>query len=370
MTTEYRKDGAAVITRNSAGTYIQNGVLKTAGINEPRFESRGLLSEGASTNLNIFSYDLSQFTIGANYSVSQSADNEYILDNTITSSVATGSAVVSPAMSVVAGNKYIISCVVEFVDIFNADGIVVTARWFNSSGWQAGTVNADFSIDTSTGASWKLIKQENRSGNRQYFEIEIDCDNSVANAAVELKPAFNDSQSVGSVNVTGVQVEKGAPSSYIPANGTAVTRAKDITTIPASNVPAGDWTIACRFDTGGFIAFSMMFGSGSGGSALFLAARDNSAVRVRVGSALFDLPLGYTKGEQTPVVLTKTASTIELTTAAGSASAAYIGDEVLGTDLMIGSDGDGNSQLNGHVKDFRINDYKWTAQEVSDYVNS
>ncbi len=47
-------------TRASTATYIdKSGVLRTAAINEPRFEKEGLLIEGQSTNLALYSGDLS-----------------------------------------------------------------------------------------------------------------------------------------------------------------------------------------------------------------------------------------------------------------------------------------------------------------------
>ena len=51
--------GAATFTRSTIGTYIEDGVLKTAAINAPRFEDNGLLMEGASTNVLLYSEDLS-----------------------------------------------------------------------------------------------------------------------------------------------------------------------------------------------------------------------------------------------------------------------------------------------------------------------
>ncbi|HGP0311685.1 TPA: hypothetical protein ACLE2D_002416 [Citrobacter freundii] len=43
-------------TRSTIATYIdKSGVLKTAAVNEPRFESEGLLIEGQSTNMALYS---------------------------------------------------------------------------------------------------------------------------------------------------------------------------------------------------------------------------------------------------------------------------------------------------------------------------
>jgi hypothetical protein len=42
--------GVVTYTRSTIGTYIEDGIVKTAAINTPRFETNGLLMEGASTN--------------------------------------------------------------------------------------------------------------------------------------------------------------------------------------------------------------------------------------------------------------------------------------------------------------------------------
>lgn len=48
--------GSATFTRASTATYIDRyGILKTAAINEPRFEKEGYLNEGTSTNLLLYS---------------------------------------------------------------------------------------------------------------------------------------------------------------------------------------------------------------------------------------------------------------------------------------------------------------------------
>jgi len=47
--------GAATFTRASTATYIENGVLKYAAVDEPRFEKDGILIEISSTNLQLYS---------------------------------------------------------------------------------------------------------------------------------------------------------------------------------------------------------------------------------------------------------------------------------------------------------------------------
>lgn len=51
--------GDVTFTRSTIGTYTENGVVKTAAINAPRFEENGLFMEGASTNVLLYSEDLS-----------------------------------------------------------------------------------------------------------------------------------------------------------------------------------------------------------------------------------------------------------------------------------------------------------------------
>jgi len=47
--------GAATFTRASTATYMENGVLKYAAVDEPRFEEDGILIETSSTNLQLYS---------------------------------------------------------------------------------------------------------------------------------------------------------------------------------------------------------------------------------------------------------------------------------------------------------------------------
>jgi hypothetical protein len=51
--------GAATFSRSTIGTYRENGIIKTAAINEARFEENGLLHEGPSINLMLQSEDFS-----------------------------------------------------------------------------------------------------------------------------------------------------------------------------------------------------------------------------------------------------------------------------------------------------------------------
>lgn len=63
--------GVATFTRATIGTYRQDGLIKTAAINVPRFEENGLLMEGGSTSLVTYSEQLDMWsklraTISAN----------------------------------------------------------------------------------------------------------------------------------------------------------------------------------------------------------------------------------------------------------------------------------------------------------------
>jgi len=70
--------GSVEFTRSTTATYIDRyGVLKTADIDEPRFEKDGLLIEGSSTNVSIHSQTFtdSSYAIANNGTFTQDVDN-------------------------------------------------------------------------------------------------------------------------------------------------------------------------------------------------------------------------------------------------------------------------------------------------------
>lgn len=235
-------------SRNSTATYIgKDGQLKTAAVNEPRFEKEGLLLEGQSTNLVPWSSGYNGETpawTAANYSMSKRPDGVLI----------------TPAVGVaekcvrVGHNLFPdlpdrpLSITVEV----KGNGYDMVVLGFRSS-YVA-------SIDNGIGVSLVdgTVKQTNHGLNVTRFEplpdgfVRITVSTpSYTSTTPEWRSlvvgcgsmsedyrAFSayDADGVKGVIVRNIQLEAlPFASSYIPTNGAAVTRAADVCWIPVEN---------------------------------------------------------------------------------------------------------------------------------------
>jgi hypothetical protein len=193
-------------SRNSTATYIgKDGQLKTAAVNEPRFEKEGLLIEGQSTNIvansNVFTpygagatkIDQQPGPFGANDATRLDTVNPYQGTNPLLSS------------SLVDGAVY------------------TTSVWLRGAvggeNIRIGIHNSTTGVRVTLTTEWKRysVTQTRAAGTNAAFVIQAE------SAAV-------------SFFVYGAQMETlPFASSYIPTAGAAVTRAQDICWIPVQN---------------------------------------------------------------------------------------------------------------------------------------
>ncbi len=199
-------------TRNSIGTYVgEDGLIKTAGVNEPRFEhdtvtgeSLGLLVEESRTNRVSYSVP------GTGWSVTDAAT---ITTNAATSPDGTNSAsliyfpgsgvpIVNTTTTVSSGSKTV------SVWIRSVTGNV-TVRIGNSS---------DYGANQTVGMSWT--------------RIAYTCPSGSDSAGIYVSDPV-----VGATFYAwGFQEEDGSfPTSYIPTSGSIVTRTADVTSIMGTN---------------------------------------------------------------------------------------------------------------------------------------
>ncbi|WFF99559.1 phage head spike fiber domain-containing protein [Aeromonas caviae] len=207
-------------SRNSTATYIgKDGLLKTAAANEPRFEKDGLLVEGQSTNLigiSNFPQNLGLWAVpnpaGNVYSYVAAPDGS---TNALKASF-TGDGLNQPIASLVVGATYTFSFYAK-----NDTSTSVVSNIRIGSGAGAGNVT----IPANTGWVRYQITQVFNAGDttlRWYFTTK----------GVE-------------VSLWGSQLEAlPFASSYIPTNGAAVTRAKDILYLASSGNAPGDLNMA------------------------------------------------------------------------------------------------------------------------------
>lgn len=205
--------------RSTTKTYRdKSGALRTAAINEPAFEKEGLLIEGQSTNLFPWSQQFIDKWQLVNASLSPDATfpNAVSLDNSINGFVHTSAGILE------VGSTYTISAIVKGF----GEQSEIRSRFSNFSG--------------------PLIKKENFGAyTLLVWSLSIPASAGINHAVTGINWSAG---KVDGVTLCALQIEKlPFASSYIPTNGTAVTRGADKCWIRVGlNVPpiCGNVTIA------------------------------------------------------------------------------------------------------------------------------
>ncbi len=232
--------------RSTTATYIdKSGVLKTAAINEPRFEREGLLMEGQSTNYVLNSDDPTQWQSNSTLTKASIVDGTtQAITYTGTVNAATSAnhqATVSSNISVNAGDTVTISArakassdIVRFR--FTLDGTDIANIFFNAITGEFISATAGLTYTSTLG-----------SDGYAYLSATYTAPSAgVVTAGVWLRGNAN--LAIGTViYIQTLQVEKNAvATSYIPTGSTAVTRAGDsISLQPSGNI--GYRTIGDQF---------------------------------------------------------------------------------------------------------------------------
>lgn len=309
-------------SRSSTATYIgKDGLLKTAAVNEPRFEKDGLLVEGQSTNLVIRSEDLLQWSKNGDVTRERQAG----VYTKITAAGGTMGCYLA-GITLVVGKTYTVS--------FWGYADVAMAAKIGSEKEAAGAVTALTTTPTRYSRTFTATQE------------------------IGTIVAYTAQGVSGSFYVGGFQLEElPFASSYIPTAGAAVTRAHDVVTIPwALNVRPSNLTVALNYDVLGIgltnqrlieyaaptIPRYLMQVTQVGDFETYCATQ---ALKV-VGPSIGPGSLAVASTSPTRHALKLTGKAIAVATPAGPVGAT--------SDIRIGSGQAGASPTYGHIRNLRI----------------
>jgi hypothetical protein len=243
-------DPRITFTRASTATYVgANGLVKTAGDDEPRFdhdpttgESLGLLIEESRTNLYPISETYTSWNVDNN--ATKTTDGTTIAGLTaikLTSNVDTNALFLEGNNATFASNTTYTASVYHKVG--NVDGFWFEARNFSDGGTPKIYFNSSTETWSATSGGtapeiWSVKSQKVESNAWRHsitFYIGTDTAGSLRIGA--LAPANSTNVSAGDYGyLAAPQIEVGAfATSYIPTNGSTVTRAEDEAVIKGNN---------------------------------------------------------------------------------------------------------------------------------------
>lgn len=374
--------GSTTFTRASTATYIDRyRVLKTAGIDAPRFEKGGYLNEGSSTNLvtnsNVFTHPEwgnSSNTLVGGY-LSPDGANNATLVTTITAD----------------------SCSIYKSVVFSAN--TATISIFAKAGTSSSLSLRFVNYDTNLVCQFNLANKTVSNTNGKIIELSngwFRCSLSITFTGTDLDGSIycytatnvgtNYSSNIGnSIYIYGFQVEAlPFATSYIPTTTSTVTRSADVLQVTrennfpnAENNPEG-YSVAFTYDSLGIgSAFQYLWSlyvneqNYVGGSL----ARTSNSLRNSIGKDAESIgnsktpvnPLGSNKVVQTQsnTLLKQYINRTLVDTDVNTIGTLGGGTNSLTNITVGGTSGISVANLFGHISDFKVYDRELTPVEVA-----
>jgi hypothetical protein len=257
-------------TRASTATYVDaDGILQTAASGVPRigyhvwngsaWVNEGLLHESeARTNLLTYSEDASNaaWVKVAGITIGTPVTRKGISLDLIESNGAANFRDVAQSLGSVANNAYAtFSCFVEAgtsaetaIRMDNAFGGVATARVSVPITWTSGVP----SLQSAATLGATFVSASIQDFADGLYRISLTMQNTTGGALTfQARYYVQWDETAAAVNTYagGFQAEIGpTPSSYIPTAGSAVTRAADVLTVPAANLPWNPLAVSIQMD--------------------------------------------------------------------------------------------------------------------------
>ena len=367
--------GSVTFSRSTTATYIDRyGVLQAASIDEPRFEADGLLIEGASTNYTLDSNDFST----ANWT---SQGVVPVSSSTLCSDGISNSTRLT--CSALNENHRIIPAVADACPVGNeAFSIDVKGGTHNLIGIAGYSIDLTewVVIDTSDGSHTDFLGSSKVIALTDgWYRVSFSGTTTTNN--MDWRIGFNDPTKPTAYDLnwlsTGTETAYFAfaqhealpfATSYIPTTTTAVTRSADICSVTFDgnmlnhadaysivadyNIPS--YNVATTYSRG-------MFG---------VVNEQYRYLRIATSGANMQGLFGYTTTKEKSTfgfVFSDTQSFLyddgELKVTGGKATVTVVGER----SIVIGNQGHSaaNTQLHGHIKNFKIYDKALTATEIA-----
>lgn len=374
--------GSTTFTRASTATYIDRyGVLKTAGIDAPRFEKEGYLNEGSSTNLvtnsNVFTHpewgNASNTLVGG-YPSPDGANNATLVTTINTDSCAIFKSVVFSAKTAT---------------------ISIFAKAGTSSSLILRFVNYDLALPCQFNLADKTVSH----ANGKIIELSngwFRCSLSITFTGTDLdgtvycytatNAGANYTSNIGnSMYIYGFQAESlPFASSYIPTTSSTVTRSADVLQVTReNNFPNAEnnkegYSVAFAYDSLGIRPSNQFLWSiyvnGQNYDSGFLQIASNSLRNAiaKDGVGLSNSttpvnPLGSNKVVQTQsnTFLKQYINGTLVNTDVNTLGILAVGTNSLTNITVGGISGISTANLFGHISDFKVYDRELTPVEVA-----
>jgi hypothetical protein len=387
--------GSVTFTRASSATYVKDGIILTAAIDEPRFEANGLLIEGESENIIDYSYDFASWSL----------TNATITSGTTAPDGSTTACEISPTVD--GNNTYITTSItgtpntgthtfsiyVKFDSFIAGSGMFYMFR--NSANTSSIRWSVDFDNDipefdagviTGTDLSNPSAGYDVDTVNgfyRLWFTFDIDVATSSMRSEVWFGNWGASSASDGNLYLWGAQLEEQpAATSYIPTAGAAVTREPEYCYLTAAGnhppIDAGSpFSVHVKFDCDSvaFVGERLVYTLGYSETGI----NDYSMLRFSSGS---DSLTYFRSGSGDSVATSPDMSILRsstITVAADETTTTYFdgvqqtqavrslqdATGVMASSIYIGTRTGSTGRLSGHINSLKIFNKALSADEVA-----
>lgn len=378
--------GSTTFTRASTATYIDRyGVLKTASIDEPRFEKEGYLNEGSSTNLLTYSanmligYLAKRATVAL--STTELSPDGITYATEFRENTEIGGSYVYKSLTFTEGTTYTYSV---FAKSINGQNLQLNP--FSTGTGFDKTYSAVFDLTTGTisGSAASNEKIVPLANGWYRCSITATCITTTTGNAQLVNVATNYESPNYGLYIFGVQLEeKPFASSYIPTTSSAVTRSADVLQVTReNNFPNAEnneegYSVAFAYDSLGYSTTQYLWSLRIDGQNYvqgYLSASNNSLGNYIAKDGVMV--------SNTTIPVTPLGSNKVVQTQSNTFLKQYINGTLADTDVnTLGALGGGvNSLTNifvggrigltaynlfGHISDFKVYDIELTPVEVA-----